>query len=104
MNYVNGNSPTTDSFKDSAKKSASSISSEVQKGARSGARQIEETAADLRTMAEDRLHELSESAREARDRAETYVKAHPSSSILGAAAIGLVAGALLTVVLRPSRS
>lgn len=43
----------------------------------------------------DRYHNLQESARDAMDASEDFVKEHPYYTVLGAAAVGFIAGMLL---------
>lgn len=106
MNYVNGNGLNSETVKNTAKKGvqqAKDVAADVDTEAKSAVSKVEGYASDLQSQFADRWSDISENAQAYREMAEGYVKKNPATTILGAAALGLVAGSLLTLALRPSR-
>lgn len=103
MNYVNGN--TTETVKSTAKKGvqqAKEFASDVESDAKSAVSKIEDYASDVQSVVKARWDDIAHNAQAYREMAEGYVKKNPTSTILGAAAVGLIAGSLITLALRPS--
>lgn len=106
MNYVNGNGMNTETAKSNAKKGmqqAKDIASDAQADAKTAVSKIEDYASDVQSAVKARWTDIADNAQAYREMAEGYVKKNPASTVLGAAALGLVAGTLLTLALRPSR-
>ncbi|MBX3016906.1 MAG: hypothetical protein KF767_03375 [Bdellovibrionaceae bacterium] len=105
MNYVNGN-VNSENIKSTAKKGAQQakdFAADVESEAKSAVSKIEDYTADMQSMVKARWADIADNAQAYREVAEGYVKKNPATTILGAAALGLVAGSLLTLALRPSR-
>ncbi|MNK07804.1 hypothetical protein D3C87_257240 [compost metagenome] len=77
---------------DSATSKASSVANKVADKAQ---HRISEMAGSWGGNIEDVYHTAQERARQAADASEDFVHKHPFSTVLGAAAVGLVAGLLL---------
>ncbi|MBO9667817.1 MAG: DUF883 family protein [Bdellovibrio sp.] len=65
---------------------------DASRAARSTSSQAQQRFEDLRHDLEDRYHVAQERARQALSDSTEYVKANPVRTVLGAAAIGFVAG------------
>jgi len=69
--------------------------SDMKKAANRAIDKAEDVASDLGHRFQDRFHDLGENAMVARETAEKYVRKHPLSWVLGAAAAGLVLGVVV---------
>lgn len=78
-----------------ARKTANEFKGDVKSAAgdiRSSAREAKNTLRDELT---ERYADFREQAKEAVSQSESFVKEHPLSTVLGACAVGFIAGALL---------
>lgn len=76
------------------------VASEFKSDVKSAAGDIKGVARDaqntLRHELSDRYAEFRDQAKEAVSQSEGYIKEHPLSTVLGACAVGFIAGALLS--------
>jgi ElaB/YqjD/DUF883 family membrane-anchored ribosome-binding protein len=110
MNYVNGNGLNTETIKKDVKKGAQNFSSKIEDAtdssvdtAKSQVARMEGVASDVQAEIQARWNDFAQNAQLYREMAEGYVKKNPATTVLGAAAVGLVAGSLITLALRSSR-
>lgn len=109
MNYVNGNSLNTEAIKKDVKKGAQNFSSKIEDAAEAstdsakmGMARMEGVASDVQAEVQARWADFATNAQLYRDMAGKYVNKNPATTILGAAAIGIVAGSLMTMAMRSS--
>ncbi|MNL40247.1 hypothetical protein D3C87_1625830 [compost metagenome] len=85
----------TREFRNEVDSAANRASSAVNKASGKAQHAISDMAHSFGSSAEEVYHNMEERARRAADASEDFVHKHPFSTVLGAAAVGLVAGILL---------